>query len=329
MQKSYISLLVWLCVTLLPGVAECAATGLRKDIHLHVGEHARTYDLYVPARAVSGGRPLVILLHGHGGNADVMTGENGKKAPYKWWLSIAEREGLLVAIPDGTIGPDQYRGWNDCRSDTKSNPGTDDVAFLRAMIEDIARTQAFDRDRLYVTGTSNGGHMTLRLAMEMPEMLAAVAPVVASMPKQSACRMTERPLSIAFMNGTEDTLNPYTGGPVGLGRQGKGERGEVLSTRDSVRWWVQHNGTNSTPEVFDYPDRSRRDRSTVHRETYRNGRSGTVVVLFEVRGGGHTEPSLREHYARLYRRIVGPQNYDIEMAEEIWAFFKDKRRRLP
>jgi polyhydroxybutyrate depolymerase len=50
-------------------------------------------------------------------------------------------------------------------------------------------------------------------------------------------------------------------------------------------------------------------------------------VLYEVRGGGHTEPSLTEHNRRLYKRIVGPQNRDIEMAEEVWSFFKNRRRQ--
>jgi polyhydroxybutyrate depolymerase len=318
-------MLALLCAASLPAVSLAApTTGLRKDVPLQVGGQARTYNLYVPA--ATGPRPLVILLHGHGGDAGGMTGENGKKAPYKAWLAIAAREGLLVAIPNGTIGPDKHRGWNDCRSDAPGNPTTDDVAFIKAMVEDIAHAQAIDRSRLYVTGTSNGGHMTLRLAAEMTDVLAAAAPVVASMPKQSRCQVPTRPLSIAFMNGTEDPLNPYEGGEVGKRGLGKGERGAVLSMRDSVRWWVQHNGTVPAPERFDYPDTSQRDRSTVHRELYRSGKDGTEVALYEVRGGGHTEPSLSEQYARLYRRIVGPQNYDIEMAEEIWAFFKGKRR---
>jgi len=50
------------------------------------------------------------------------------------------------------------------------------------------------------------------------------------------------------------------------------------------------------------------------------------VVLYEVRGGGHTEPGLRERYGRLYRLIVGPQNHDTEMAEEVWRFFNHHQR---
>ena len=91
---------------------------LVKDQVLSIDGIERTYDMYTPTKNISGDRPLVLLLHGHFGNADVMTGENNKPAPYKVWLTIAEREGWYVAIPDGAIGPDKHQGWNDCRKNS-------------------------------------------------------------------------------------------------------------------------------------------------------------------------------------------------------------------
>jgi len=43
---------------------------------------------------------------------------------------------------------------------------------------------------------------------------------------------------------------------------------------------------------------------------------------YEVVNGGHTEPSIQERYSNLYKLIVGNQNGDIEMAQEIWGFFR-------
>ena len=43
-------------------------------------------------------------------------------------------------------------------------------------------------------------------------------------------------------------------------------------------------------------------------------------------GAGHTEPSISEQYSGIYEAIVGIQNHDIEMAEIVWEFFKDKSR---
>lgn len=317
--------MLFLILLILGGVPVAAAAdaALTTGILLHMSDATRTYDLYAEATHAAVARPLVILLHGHGGSADAMMG-NGKKSPFKSWLAIAKRERLIVAIPNGAVGPKGRRGWNDCRSDALDNPRVDDVGFIKGMIERIARQHAIDRTRVYVAGISNGGHMTLRLVAEMTDAFAAAGVVAASMPRRSHCGTASRALSIAFMNGTADPLSPYGGGSVGWG--GGAQRGTVMSTEESVRWWVQHNAAGSRPTRYDYPDRLRSDGSTVHRAVYSGGKEGAQVALFEVRGGGHVAPSISERQARAYQRTVGPQNGDIEMAEEIWSFFKDKRR---
>jgi polyhydroxybutyrate depolymerase len=126
------------------------------------------------------------------------------------------------------------------------------------------------------------------------------------------------------MNGTDDPLVPYEGGQVGKRRS---QRGEVLSTQASIDYWVRHDGADPNPHTQVLTDRDRRDGGRVYVHRYRNGEESHEVMLYEVRGGGHTEPSLSEHYSRLWLLLVGPQNRDIEMAEEVWAFFKNKRRK--
>ena len=301
-----------------------AQAGLQRGLTLNVDKLTRSYDLYVPNSKMKGLRPLVILYHGHFGSADVMTGENGKQAPYKRWLVLAEANNFLVAIPNGEKGSDDAQGWNDCRADTTTNPSSNDVKFTQQLIEAINSKYALNRSRVYATGTSNGGNMVIRLAMEDPEQFAAVAAVVASNPVKNKCKSKGKPISILFMNGTDDPLLPYYGGQVGKMESG---RGEALSTPATLDYWIKHNGTDRTPMIFKFPDVDSTDKSTVTRYIYPNGKDNTEVMLYQVQGGGHTEPSRSEHYRRLYKWIVGPQNYDIEMADEVWAFFKDKIRR--
>ena len=158
---------------------------LRKDQQFVNDGNTRTYDIYIPGNIDSHRqRPLALLLHGHFGDADAMTGENRKKAPYKKWLSIAEREGWYLLIPDGSIGPDGYRGWNDCRQDAKTNPDSDDVRFLNRLVETVATKYPVDKKRVYAHGTSNGGNMAYRLAQETGDKYRAIAAVVSAMPKQ-------------------------------------------------------------------------------------------------------------------------------------------------
>lgn len=311
-----------LCASLVFQVTTEAA--LQQGIRLQVqGGTSRTFDLYLPAQNNDKPMPLVIMFHGHSGDSDVMTGENKRRAPYKVWLRLADQYRFAVAVPNGKKGPDGMRGWNDCRADATTNPNTDDVAFVMAMIRHIETMTSIDPTRIYATGTSNGGNMVLRLAMEAPHRFAAVAAIVAAMPKHIGCRQQKTPIAVLFMNGTKDPILPYQGGMVGREKDG---RGETASAADSVKYWLEVNRIAADPEVYRFPDLSQKDRSTVVRYRYGNEALGLEVVLYEVRGGGHTEPSKSERYRRLYKLIVGKQNYDIEMAEEVWRFFSKHQR---
>ena len=315
---------MWLPVTALMVLSAPVQAQWQKDQKLKIDGVERSYDLYVPDTA-SAKRPLVLLLHGHVGSARLMEGRFGVPAPYTRWLELAKQNDMLVAIPNGEKGSDRKRGWNDCRADAKTNPTTDDVKFLLAMIEAIDHEHPVDQSRIYANGTSNGGNMVIRLALEVPEYFAAVAAVVANHPGKSECHDKRVPISVLFMNGTADPLMPYKGGQVG---KDKHARGAVLSTAESVDYWVKLDGTKSQPVVYRFPDVDPEEKSTVVRYSYTGGRDNTEVVLYEIVNGGHSEPSKREKYRWLYKHIAGNQNHDIEMADEVWGFFEDKSRRL-
>lgn len=312
---------ILLIAVFLSGLVSNASAGLIKDKVFVSDSYKRTYDVYTPSTPSGGLMPLVLLLHGHTGDADVMTGENGKRAPYKVWLTIAEREGWILLIPDGEFGSDGYRGWNDCRANAKTNPPTDDVKYLNGLVGEISKQYPVDMKRVYVHGTSNGGNMAYRLAQESGENYRAIAAVVAAMPEQNKCTPTNRPVSVLIMNGTDDPILPYTGGRVGKRESHKQERGSALSTMDTLKYWLNNNGIKSPPQEMQLPDKDKNDDSTVFVRRYTGGTNNTQVLLYEVHGGGHTEPSLVEHYGRVYKWIVGEQNKDLEMAEEVWQFF--------
>ena len=123
------------------------------------------------------------------------------------------------------------------------------------------------------------------------------------------------------MNGTADPILPYNGGQI------IPNRGEVFSTDNTIDYWVNRNGTDITPEVTNLPNTNLDDNSTIEKSIYQNGTNDTEVALYKVIGGGHTAPSIQERYdSTLVPLVLGNQNGDIEMAEEIWSFFKDKTR---
>ncbi len=212
--------------------------------------------------------------------------------------------------------------WNDCRGDCIVNSGADDVHFIEVLINHLEMQYAIDPRRIYVSGTSNGGFMAQRLGIELNNKIAAVASIVAAKPAVSECHTSFGPISILFMNGTDDNHMPYNGGY--LSNPPNPHSGSVLSTDETIRYWVNFNHTDTVSEIYTFPDLDTSDGGVVQRFTYKNGRSGTEVVLYKINGGGHSAPSISEQYSGYYEQYFNKQNHDIEMTLEVWNFFKNK-----
>jgi len=282
----------------------------------------RSYLLARPEAAITGPRPLVILLHGHGGSAALTLGRGGRVSPLASWLAIADRERILVAAPDGAVGADRQRGWHDCRRDARNNPATDDVGFIAALVRRLVDQGAADPSRIYAMGMSNGGMMTFRLALELDPPLAAFAAASSSMAADSLCGPARRPVSALLIAGTDDPLVPFNGGGVGFGPK---DRGAVVGIEAAADFWRRADGIGDLPIVTALPHREASDPTRVTVELWGDNRQGPQVELVRIDGGGHVEPSLNQHYGPFYGRMVGRQNRDLEAAEEAWRFFRDKR----
>ncbi|HEX9082844.1 MAG TPA: PHB depolymerase family esterase [Holophagaceae bacterium] len=283
---------------------------------------SRTYLLALPDGPARPGRPLVLLLHGHGGNARNSLGQGlGHASPLAAWLAIADREGVVVAALDGAKGPDGYPGWNDGRPGAVGDPSTDDLGFVRAVVDRAEKEQGVDPSRIYVMGMSNGAVMAQRLALDLDLPLAAVASACGSLPGEPPAKAV-RPLSVLLIAGTEDPIMPYLGGQVTLFKR---PRGQVAGVEATLAYWRKVDGLTGPPTVSDVPHlKGRQDPTRVEREVW-GGPGGPQVELLKVVGGGHEEPSLRYDYGLVYRAVAGHQNRDLESAEAAWAFFKDKR----
>lgn len=280
---------------------------------LRAGERERSYAVYVPASRAE--HPaLVLALHGSLGS-----GEQVRTGTFYAFDELADREGFVVAYPDGFEGH-----WNDCRRAAPYSANTqdvDDVGFLRALAARLESELGVDPARVFATGISNGGQMAYRLALEAPDLVAAVAPVAAGLPDDANldCTRASRPVAILILNGTEDPMNPFAGGRVALYGVW-GDRGTVLSSEASAAYWAELAGHRRPPRRHRYPDRSRDDGSWAELAEFVDG-DGPEVAHLVVHGGGHTFPSLRGRYPR----ALGRTNADIDAASEIWAFFARQR----
>jgi polyhydroxybutyrate depolymerase len=314
-----------LLAVVLLSATPCWAQELVWEVLTHDGAE-RVFGWYEGLATGAEPAPAVLVLHGGGGSAGrVWDGDDGRA-----WRRIADDHGLVLVLPNGRADPgdSDAHHWNDCRTgilEPDVATTADDVGFLRAVVGWVAERRPVDLVRIYVTGASNGGMMSFRIAMEASNLIAAAAPIIANLPEPSECRLPSRPVPMLIMNGTEDPLMPWGGGCVVNDRC---ERGSVLSTAETIDFWVDTNRTGTTPICVQLADLDPDDGSTVEVCRYSGGVAGSEVVLYTVDGGGHSIPGPDE-LPWWYRLVAGPKNHDISGPEEIWEFFSRHTRRPP
>lgn len=277
---------------------------------IEAGGRERTFVVVTPEGAKRGERlPTVIALHGA-----LMQGRSLQKI--LGMDDLVDRGRFAVVYPDGI-----KRRWNDGRSFDQRGP--DDVRFIRRLAQHVVESGLADPRRLYLMGISNGGMLTYRIACELPGIFTAYAAVLANMSALVADNCERgKAAPMIIINSTDDRLMPYDGGEVGHFRN----RGEVLSTEQTVDFWRRHNGCSEKSQIKPLPDKDREDGSTVDARQYGDCQSNAAVVLLTVEGGGHVPPGAQIEGRPFLRRILGGGgNQDISAADVSWKFF----RRFP
>jgi polyhydroxybutyrate depolymerase len=232
-------------------------------------------------------------------------------------LEQAEQGELILVCPQGI-----ERHWNDGRPVSRWRAhleNIDDVGFIEAVVDEVARAYPVDRRRIFATGISNGGMMSYRLACERPDLIAAIAPVASSMAEGFGCS-PDLPVSVLILNGTDDPLVPYDGGPVGFGRQ---DLGQVIPTDEVWQMWAKLNQCAEEPSEVWLAEQSPGDGTRVQVRTYPECADGTQVTLFRIEGGGHTWPGGPQY---LPERLVGRVSQELDAGRTIWDFFRDQGR---
>jgi polyhydroxybutyrate depolymerase len=280
--------------------APASAATLHRGV-LTSGGLDRTYAWLAPPGDAP--RPLVIALHGRGGDGLGQERLSGL-------AQVAVREGFALTLPDGF-----ERSWHDGRDvGPAAEAHVDDVAFLGALIDRFVAEAHVDPRRVYLVGMSNGGFVALTAACALADRVAAVASVTGAVDERLAGRCApSRPVPVALFAGDADPLVPYGGGEV------RGGRGAVLSADASAALWARLDRCRAPPDVRDLPDVDPADGTTVTLRRWSGCADGTEVRLYAVHGGGHTWPG---GAGVLPAALLGVTSRDLSATEEAWAFLR-------
>lgn len=270
----------------------------------------RQYRIFIPSTYSSEEEvPLLIALHGGMGDAYQMERDYGFDA-------VAEKYGFIVVYPDG-LGFLKYsfHVWNSGYIKAALERGTNDVLFLTTLIQSLQLIYSINVSKIYMTGHSNGGMMTYRMAGEHPELFAAVAPVAAAIGGKVDSSSSEYiiptpsvPVSVVHVHGKKDKNVLFEGGQTQMGV----DKGRIdKSVNQSLTFFINANGCNTVPTI----ENSTNDKITLTRFT--GGSLGTEVSLVAIMDAAHFWDDMN--------RFVASESFKgaNSLAELIWLLLKD------
>ncbi len=169
----------------LAAAAACSAAAADKSEKLGFPSLGveRTYLLFVPKK-VKNPPPLLVLLHGRGGQPDDML---------RVWKRLAEREGIVLVSPKS-----RDVGWRQSQ---------DPPRYFHDLLEDVRGRVEFDRQRVYLFGYSNGAAHALDMGMLDSRTFAAVAAMAGSLDlRQNLIARAERRVPVFLAVGSQDAV---------------------------------------------------------------------------------------------------------------------------
>ncbi|MCH2160428.1 MAG: hypothetical protein MK085_01000 [Phycisphaerales bacterium] len=254
----------------------------------------RQYRIFIPDQLPKNA-PLVLALHGYGGNNNDMMNNYG-------WTDMAEKEGFVVAFPNGTRDQSNNRFW-DVDYDFHQGIDIDDDGFLSLLSVHLQNTHGLDPERTFVTGFSNGAEMCFQLACRKSEYFTAFAPIIGMMLDTlfTTCDpAVARP--ILSMNGTADNITLYNGD-----MNNSGGWGAYRSIPETMAFWANILEAPTLTRIY-LPDSVPSDGSTVRLDIYSSTEHPRELWYYLVLGGGHDWPGQWG-------------NMDIDATQEVWNFF--------
>lgn len=274
---------------------------VEKSIQTTSGE--RGYLLFTPHKK-PGKKPLVIVLHGGGGN-----GQNA--ADMTDFQRVAMKHQFYLAFPNGS-GRKRERllTWNArhcCGYAMKQN--VDDVGFIRTLIDRLIATEQIDEKRIYVTGMSNGAMLTHRLGIELGDRVAAIATVVGTLFGDEV--PTTMSLPVMIINGALDKAVKPEGGQPGGRAAFAWDGTPTKPSQYQATFWAKVNQCEASPAYTEIMLKNAKTLSLQY-----SCPRGSEVIYHLIGDNGHAWPGGKKGSKR-----GDEPGKSFNASEEIWSFF--------
>jgi polyhydroxybutyrate depolymerase len=229
---------------------------------VQVGSTSRSYVLHIPAK-YDGSKPMPLILDFH-----AINGSGSSERSLSLYPALTDPEGVVMAFPTGLAGP-AGTAWNTgpcCVADV------DDLAFAKALVDQVKGTACIDPKRVYAVGVSMGGGMAYYLACRAADVFAAVAPAAFDLVQETIADCKPRPIAVISFRGTADSVVPYEGG---ASSKVQGMPVTFLGAQGTFKKWAEIDQCVGSPSAEDSNGCS----------TYSNCSGGVEVILCTKQGG--------------------------------------------
>ena len=216
-------------------VALVEGSGAGAEVHYvdHPGRGDRS-ALLMPVNFVEGETPLIVSLHGYGGDSAV-------QAAYFPLHQRVNTDGFALLLPNGTMDAQGNRFWNPtdgCCDGGKT--GEDDVAYLAELVAEAGKFGDFGP--LYFFGYSNGGFMSYHVACKgLPGLRAVASLAGTSYVDDSSCQGSP-PVSVLHVHGTADEVILFEGDQLEPDAKGDDAPAFYAGAHDMVARWSRRAG---------------------------------------------------------------------------------------
>jgi polyhydroxybutyrate depolymerase len=224
------------------------------------------------------GVPLLLVHHGY-----TMTGEAMRTLT--GFQAIADREGFVVAFPDG-VGNTWNVGTGACGGGALGSGTADDFTFVDALISSIEADQCLSREHVFMTGFSMGGYFSNHAGCKKSNVIRAIAPHSGGTYPGSC---SGGPIPVMIWHGSADFLIDSNCG------------------RNARDVWVERNGCQPTFDTVPL--------TMGTCEWYKGCPPGGQVVLCMMNGMSHQWSG--------GAAPIGAPAYE-NASEMIWKFFKEQ-----